>query len=84
MIWIAPTEIDPATDTLETSLWAAAEQAAPAPHSTAQYSGGRPPGPHLGHIFLRFDFVPANPPFNAHAEDTAMRVSAHRQVIMKP
>jgi type I restriction enzyme M protein len=50
---VAPSEKDTATDTLEKRVWAAAGQAVPAPHSTAQYAGGRPPRPRLGLIFLR-------------------------------
>ena len=57
MIWIAPSEKDQATDTLEKRLWAATEQPTPAPQSTAQYSGGRPPAPRLGFIFLHFTEV---------------------------
>ena len=57
MIWIAPSEEDAITDTLEKRLWDAAEQAVPAPMSGRKSqadSGGRPPGPVLGLIFLRF------------------------------
>ena len=57
MIWIAPSEEATVTDTLEKRLWDAAEQALPAPISglkSQEYSGGRPPGPVLGLIFLHF------------------------------
>ena len=55
MQWIAPSEKDLATDTLEKRLWAAADQfRANSGLSAAQYSGGRPLGPRLGLIFLRF------------------------------
>ncbi len=50
MIWIAPSEKDTATDTLEKRLWAAADQfRANSGLSAAQYSQ-----PVLGLIFLRF------------------------------
>ncbi|MBI3270970.1 MAG: N-6 DNA methylase [Planctomycetes bacterium] len=50
MIWIAPTEKDAATDTLEKRLWAAADQLrANSGLTSAQYSQ-----PVLGLIFLRF------------------------------
>ena len=57
MIWIAPSEEDAITDILEMRLWDAAEQAVPAPISglrSQEYSGGRPSGPVLGLILLRF------------------------------
>ena len=50
MHWIAPTERDTATDTLEQRLWAAADQfRANSGLTAAQYSA-----PVLGLIFLRF------------------------------
>ena len=50
MHWIAPTEKDTATDTLEKRLWAAADQMrANSGLTSAQYSQ-----PVLGLIFLRF------------------------------
>ena len=50
MHWIAPSEKDNATDTLEKRLWAAADQfRANSGLSAAQYSQ-----PVLGLIFLRF------------------------------
>src|SRR6516162_1083582 len=50
MHWVAPTEKDLATDTLEKRLWAAADQfRANSGLSAAQYSQ-----PVLGLIFLRF------------------------------
>ncbi len=50
MIWVAPSEKDTATDTLEKRLWAAADQfRANSGLSAAQYSQ-----PVLGLIFLRF------------------------------
>ena len=55
MHWITPSEKDQATDTLEKRLWAAADQfRADSGLGAAQYSGGRPPGPRLGLILLRF------------------------------
>jgi len=55
MIWIAPSEKDDATATLEKRLWDAADQFRANSGLTAQeYSGGRPQGPVLGLIFLRF------------------------------
>src|SRR6266542_1979969 len=54
MHWIAPSERDAATDTLERWLWAAAEQAGPAPYiglKSQGYSGGRLQGPVLGLTF---------------------------------
>jgi len=53
MHWIAPSERDAATDTSEKRLWAAAEQAGPAPYTglkSQEYSGGRLQGP-VGLIF---------------------------------
>jgi type I restriction enzyme M protein len=50
MIWIAPTEKDTGTETLENRLWAAADQLrANSGLTSAQYSQ-----PVLGLIFLRF------------------------------
>jgi type I restriction enzyme M protein len=50
MIWIAPSERDPGTETLESRLWAAADQLrANSGLTSAQYSQ-----PVLGLIFLRF------------------------------
>ena len=50
MTWVAPSEKDLATDTLEKRLWAAADQfRANSGLSAAQYSQ-----PVLGLIFLRF------------------------------
>ena len=50
MIWVAPSEKDAATDTLEKRLWDAADQfRANSSLSAAQYSQ-----PVLGLIFLRF------------------------------
>jgi len=50
MQWVAPTEKDAATDTLENRLWDAADQfRANSGLSAAQYSQ-----PVLGLIFLRF------------------------------
>lgn len=50
MLWVAPSEKDTATDTLETRLWAAADQLrANSGLTSAQYSA-----PVLGLIFLRF------------------------------
>ena len=53
MHWIAPSEKDTATDTLEKRLWASADQfRANSGLSAAQYSQ-----PVLGLIFLRFTEV---------------------------
>jgi len=57
MHWIAPSERDVATDTLEKRRWAAAEQAGPAPSTglnLPERFGGSPQGSVLGLIFLRF------------------------------
>src|SRR5438105_1416012 len=57
MHWIVPSERDAATDTLEKRLWAAAEQARPAPNTglnVQEYFGGSPQGRVLGLIFLRY------------------------------
>jgi hypothetical protein len=51
MHWIAPSEKDTATATLKKRLWAAAEQAAPAPCTCLKsqgYIGGRPQEPAFG------------------------------------
>lgn len=54
MIWIAPSEKDTDTATLEKRLWAAAKQAVPASHrARTEYNVARPEGL-LGLIFLRF------------------------------
>ena len=60
MNWIAPSEKDTATETLEKRLLAAAEQAVPAPNpgrTLHDYAGGCPQKPVLGLIFLRYGEV---------------------------
>src|SRR5882724_5566787 len=57
MHWIAQSERDVATDTAEKRLWAAVEQAGPAPYTglkSQESSGGLLQGPVLGLIFLRY------------------------------
>ena len=54
MIWIVPSEKDTDDDALGKRLWAAAEQAVPAPNfAEAEYDSARLEGL-LGLIFLRF------------------------------
>ena len=55
MIWIAPSEKDTDNAALEKRLWDAADQfRANSGLKSQEYSGGRPQGPVLGLIFLRF------------------------------
>ncbi len=60
MHWIAPSEKDTATATLEKRLWDAAKQAVPAPHfAETDFNGGRPqglPGLILGDTFTKDGF----------------------------
>ncbi len=54
--WIAPSEKDTASATLDERLWAAAEQAGLAPYTglnSQECSGGRPQGPLLGKVLQR-------------------------------
>ena len=78
MIWLAPSEKDTDTAALEERLWGAAEQAVPAPISglkSQEYSGGRPQGPVLGLIFLRFTEL------RFAAQRARLEKAAHRLVI---
>ena len=87
MQWIAPSERDAATDTLETRLWAAAEQAGPAPYTVLnvqEYFGGHPQGPVLGLIFLRYvelRFVSKRAQLELPSPLEAGRVSAERDGV---
>src|SRR5438309_10950425 len=57
MHWVAPSEKDADNPALERRLTDAAEQTVPAPIprlKSQEYAGGRPQGPVLGLIFLRF------------------------------
>ena len=64
MIWIAPSERDTATDTLEQRLWAAADQfRANSGLTSQQYSR-----PILGLIFLRFAEVRFAAPLAMHQD----------------
>ena len=79
MHWIASSEKDQATDTLEKRLWAAADQfRANSGLSAAQYSGGRPPEPRLGLIFLRFAEVRfAKPRAQLESQLTLIKLLLH-------